>query len=118
MHTYGPEHENVLCMAAVQKPPLNPYAEVSSGQSLGLNFGLHLPPYFLYLRNKGSEETLGKVIKSHGLAHVFTATVKPVLSSHSKIEKKKVLKTCGSLVQVRSIAECSCGAFCNTLDLH
>ena len=37
------------------------------------------------------------------------------ISNHSKIDKTKVLKTCGSLVQVESIAECSSGAFCNTL---
>ena len=30
----------------------------------------------------------------------------------------KVLKTEGSLVQVKSIAECSSGALCNTFDLH
>ena len=40
------------------------------------------------------------------------STVKPVLSGHSKIDKTKVLKTGGSLVQVISIAECSMGAFC------
>ena len=34
-------------------------------------------------------------------------TVKPVLSGHSKIDKTKVLKPCGSLMQVKSIAECS-----------
>ena len=45
-------------------------------------------------------------------------TVKPVLSSHSKIDKTKVLKTNGSLMKVDSIAECSLGAFCNTFDLH
>ena len=45
-------------------------------------------------------------------------TVKPVLSSHSKIDKTKVLKTGGSLVQVESIAECIIGAFCNTFGLH
>ena len=45
-------------------------------------------------------------------------TVKPVLSGHSKIDKTKVLKTDGSLMQVESIAECSLGASCNTLDLH
>ena len=32
-------------------------------------------------------------------------TVKPVLSSHSKIDKTKVLKTNGSLMKVESIAE-------------
>ena len=40
-------------------------------------------------------------------------TVKPVLSRHSKIDKIKVFKTCGSLVQVESIA-----AFCDTFVLH
>ena len=34
-------------------------------------------------------------------------TVKPVLSDHSKIVKRKVLKACGSLMQVKRIAECS-----------
>ena len=34
------------------------------------------------------------------------STVKPVLSGHSKIDKMKVLKTGGSLMQVKSIAEC------------
>ena len=33
--------------------------------------------------------------------------VKPVLSGHSKIDKTKVLKTYGSLMQVENIAECS-----------
>ena len=44
-------------------------------------------------------------------------TIKPVLSSQSKIDKTKVLKTDGSLMQVESFAECSLGAFCNTFDL-
>ena len=44
--------------------------------------------------------------------------VKPVLSGHSKIDKTKVLKTDGSLMQFERIAECSLGAFCNTFDLH
>ena len=35
------------------------------------------------------------------------STVKPVLSGHSKIDKTKVLMTNGSLVKVKSIAECS-----------
>ena len=49
---------------------------------------------------------------------VFTYTVKPVLSGHSKIEKTEVLKTSGSLMEVESISECSLEAFCNTFDLH
>ena len=44
--------------------------------------------------------------------------VNPVLSGHSKIDKTKVLKRNGSLMDVESIAECSPGAFCNTFDLH
>ena len=40
------------------------------------------------------------------------------LDSHSKIDKIKVLKTGGSLMQVKGIAECSIGLFCNTFDLH
>ena len=48
----------------------------------------------------------------------FHCTVKSFLSGHSKIDKTKVLKTGGSLLQVESIAECSTGAFCNTFDLH
>ena len=45
-------------------------------------------------------------------------TVKPVLSGNSKLDKTKALKTDGSLIQVKSIAECSLGAFCNTFNLH
>ena len=33
-------------------------------------------------------------------------TVKPVLSSHSKIDKAKILMANGSLMKVESIAEC------------
>ena len=54
--------------------------------------------------------------KSNVLAQLNT--VKPVLSRHSKIDKTKIFKTNGSLMQVKSIAECSLGAFCNTFDLH
>ena len=32
--------------------------------------------------------------------------------------KTKILMTNGSLMKVKSIAECSLGAFCNTFDLH
>ena len=34
-------------------------------------------------------------------------TVKPILSSHSKIDKTKILLTNGSLMKAHSIAECS-----------
>ena len=48
----------------------------------------------------------------------LAGTVNPVLSSPSKIDKTKVLKSDGSSMKVESIAECSLGAFCNTFDLH
>ena len=51
-------------------------------------------------------------------ALILFHTVKPVLSGHSKIINTKVLKTNGSLMKVKSIAECSLGAFCNIFDLH
>ena len=44
--------------------------------------------------------------------------MKTVLGGHLKIDKIKVFKSCGSLMQVESTAECSMGAFCNTFDLH
>ena len=48
----------------------------------------------------------------------YFITVKPVYSGHSKKDKTKVLKANDSLMKVKSIAECSFGAFCNTFDLH
>ena len=45
-------------------------------------------------------------------------TVKPVLSGHSKIDKTKVLKTNGSLMKVKSIAECPLVTFWKTFNLH
>ena len=40
------------------------------------------------------------------LKYLFTGTVKPVLSCHSKIDKTKILMTDGSLMKVKRIAEC------------
>ena len=45
-------------------------------------------------------------------------TIKPVLSGHSKEDRKLVFKTNYRLMQVKSIVECSKRAFCNTFDLH
>ena len=39
----------------------------------------------------------------------IACTVKPVLSAHSKIDKTKILMANGSLMKVKSIAECSEG---------
>ena len=46
----------------------------------------------------------------------YQNTVKPVLKCHS--QKTINLKTKYRLMQVKSIAECSKGTFCNTFDLH
>ena len=45
-------------------------------------------------------------------------TVKPVLSGQSKRRPELVFKTDCRLMQVKSIAECSKRAFCNTFHLH
>ena len=45
-------------------------------------------------------------------------TVKPVVSGHSKRRPKLVFWTDYLKMQVKSIAECSKRAFCNTFDLH
>ena len=52
------------------------------------------------------------------ITHTKHNTVKFVLSGHSKKDKTKVLMAIGSLMKVKSIAECSFGAYCNTFDLH
>ena len=49
---------------------------------------------------------------------VITIYSKTCLNQPLKIDKTKALKTKGSLKQVKSIAECSLGAFCNAFDLH
>ena len=46
------------------------------------------------------------------------STVKPVLSGHSKRRPNLDFKTDYREMQVKSIAECSKRAFCNTFDLH
>ena len=43
----------------------------------------------------------------HGHEICYPNTVKPVLNSHLKIDKTKVLMENGSLMEVNSIAECS-----------
>ena len=44
-------------------------------------------------------------------------TVKPVLSGHSKEDQRLVFETDYCLLKVKSIAECSKRAFCNTFAL-
>ena len=45
------------------------------------------------------------------VSYAGQSTVKPVISSHSKINKTKILTTNGSLMKVL-------GAFCNTFGMH
>ena len=68
--------------------------------------------------NDESTVRLNILLKPQQIYLESSYTVKPVLSGHSKIDKTKVLKTNGSLMKVKSFAECSLGAFCNTFDLH
>ena len=48
----------------------------------------------------------------------MSTTVKPVLSGHSKRNPKLIFKSDYRIMQVKSIAECSLGAFCNSFDFH
>ena len=54
----------------------------------------------------GSRFHLFRRLKQHLQKQVETLTVKPVLSGHSKIDKTKVLMPNGSLMKVKSVAEC------------
>ena len=51
-------------------------------------------------------ELIHKKIISNFTLTIFAYTVKPVLSSHLKIDKMKVVMENGSLMKVESIAEC------------
>ena len=67
------------------------------------------------------EKALVKVTRAVNectLIDVICIYSKTCLKQPLKMDKTKVLKTNGSLMKVKSIAECSLGAFCNTFDLH
>ena len=57
------------------------------------------------------------LLKANGIFHKNRYN-KPSLKRPLKNRPNKVLKTNGSLMKVKSIAECSLGAFCNTFHLH
>ena len=61
-------------------------------------------------------QPVNMVKSSAGVEQVgaWLTTVKPVLNGHSKRKPKLVFKTDYRLMQVKSIAECSKRAFCNT----
>ena len=46
-------------------------------------------------------------IKFNKFSNTGAHTVKPVLSDHSKIDTTEILMTVGSLMKIKSIAECS-----------
>ena len=81
-------------------------------------------PFYLYIRKIGPLDV--EIIVKYGYLDqlmrlwykLYKYTVKPVLIGHSKKDKTKVLEANGSLMKVKSIAECSLGAFCNTFDLY
>ena len=76
----------------------------------------HFTQRFFFLSNFQSEKYVQK--RSPREYHNCNYTVKPVSSGHLKMDKKKVLKTNGSLMKVESMTECYKRAFCNTFDLH
>ena len=55
---------------------------------------------------KTNVRIIHKKIISNFTLTIFAYTVKPVLSSHFKIDKMKVVMENGSLMKVESIAEC------------
>ena len=59
-------------------------------------------------------------MKNYVLSVISTKkdTVKPEENDHSQKERNLVFNTNYPLMQVKSIAECSKRAFCNTFDLH
>ena len=66
------------------------------------------PMYFCTLISLYADHCLDSMISLvslHPKGIKTLATVKHVLSSHSKINKTKILETGGSLMQVESIAE-------------
>ena len=58
-----------------------------------------------------------RIIEILHKACLCTYTVKPV-SKIFKNRQNRDINPNGSLMKVKSIAECSLGAFCNTFDLH
>ena len=69
-----------------------------------------------------SQNMLKLMIREHYHFYVLCRPMliysEPCLKWPLKIDKTKVLMTSGSLMHVKSIAECSTRAFCNTFDLH
>ena len=74
--------------------------------NIQLTFGCYYVKRNLLQKGVGSLQGLGIKTEGSGVLK-YNNTVEPVLNSHSKIDKPKVLKTNCSLMHVQSIAECS-----------
>ena len=68
---------------------------------------LHPHLCFVFMSSEGSRESVNLCRFVKAFAAHISNTVKPVLSCHLKIDKTKVLVEKGSLMKVKSIAECS-----------
>ena len=72
------------------------------------------------LENKGhlwiGNDSHNKTVKMAEENHWYA--VKPVLAATQKKTKNRDFKTENGLMQVKSIAECSKRAFCNSFDMH
>ena len=122
--SWSKEHENFSKSCSIQSNQENKYPhfeflsatkkvisiwkfEVGSGKSAEKAEDIQLHRWEFYFH------------KWNTTFYIFTILLfkysKPVLSSHLKIDKTKVFKTNGSWMKVESIAECSLGAFCNSL---
>ena len=100
---YGSQRVKFWYFSHMHKSPLNTHADVLS-KARGLVFFcriLHLYLYFVY-----ASLHICAGLHKPSLPENVINTVKPVLRGHSKIDKTKVLKPCGSSMQVKSIAEC------------
>ena len=88
-----------------------------SSWTLSIKFGLSLHLYFVYISTvkrvlaslcicmSSHEPSLLENVVSTKISYAGSYTVKTVLSGYSKIDKRKVSKTNGSLMKVESIAE-------------
>ena len=71
------------------------------------NFVKHSKPFSHYHSTKQLCCAFPQITCAFNSALVKSITVIPVLSGHLKIDKTQVLMTNGSLMRVKSIAECS-----------
>ena len=62
---------------------------------------------FLIQYSCPANKDMGKLMRFWDLLIMSMHTVKPVLNGHSRKKKTKILMTNGSVMKVKSIAECS-----------